>query len=241
MQRLITDFDGPIMDVSNRYYRVYQFCLEEMRHPQQSVRFLSKEEFWQLKRARVPQSEIGILSGLDTDQAKEFAHLRRCTVHALPYLIHDQIQPDAIEALEGVQQCGIDLAVMTMRRLQELEFALNRHDIERFFPPERCYALGNTYVKTGDVQDKTLLMERALAELPPACEVWMVGDTEADLIAAKTHNVKAIGLLGGIRDREHLQRYEPEFIVNNLAEAVDLVTAAIPVHPFSTIHPSSTN
>jgi phosphoglycolate phosphatase-like HAD superfamily hydrolase len=33
-------------------------------------------------------------------------------------------------------------------------------------------------------------MERALRELPPTSDVWMVGDTEADMIAAKTHGVK---------------------------------------------------
>jgi len=29
MLRLITDFDGPIMDVSERYYQVYQYCLQQ--------------------------------------------------------------------------------------------------------------------------------------------------------------------------------------------------------------------
>lgn len=159
--------------------------------------------------------------------------MRRHTVHSLPYLIHDQLSWGASEALERAQHLGIDLVVMTMRRFKELGFALSRHGLERFFPPERRYCLGNDYVKTGDIEDKRLLMEQALAKLPPASETWMVGDTEADIIAAKTHNVKAIGVLCGIRDRTQLQRYEPDFIVNNLSEAVDLVTAATPAYPSS--------
>lgn len=55
MLRLITDFDGPIIDVSERYYKVYEYCLEKTRYPDQSVQQLSKEEFWQLKRSRVPE------------------------------------------------------------------------------------------------------------------------------------------------------------------------------------------
>ena len=62
MIRLITDFDGPIIDVSKRYYRVYQECLEKSRYPDQPVKQLSKDEFWQLKRSRVPEKQIGILS-----------------------------------------------------------------------------------------------------------------------------------------------------------------------------------
>ena len=53
MRRLITDFDGPIIDVSERYYRVYKFCLDSTRSPEQQVLQLDKSAFWQLKRSRV--------------------------------------------------------------------------------------------------------------------------------------------------------------------------------------------
>jgi phosphoglycolate phosphatase-like HAD superfamily hydrolase len=164
-----------------------------------------------------------MLSGLDEVQAQEFAQLRRQTVHTLPYMVYDSLVPGAVDALEKVQQAGVDLVVMTMRRMLELEYAFNRHNLERFFPKNRCYCLNNDYVKTRDIDDKPLLMERAIAELPAASEVWMVGDTEADITAAKMHGVKVIAVLCGIRDRAQLERYEPDLILNNLSEAVDLV------------------
>lgn len=223
MLRLITDFDGPIIDVSERYYRVYKFCLEKSKYPQQAVQELSKAEFWQLKRSRVPEVQIGMRSGLDEVQAKNFALLRRQTVHTEPYFSDDTLAPGAVAALEKLQEAGIDLAVMTMRRVCELDYAFKRYDLSRFFPKNRCYCLSDDYVKTHDIDDKPLLMERALIELPVADDVWMVGDTEADMIAAKKHGVKAIAVLCGIRDREQLQFYSPDAIVDNLSEAVDLV------------------
>lgn len=223
MLRLITDFDGPIIDVSERYYRVYKFCLQTSKHPQQAVKELSKAEFWLFKKSRVPEVEIGVRSGLDEAQAKNFARLRRQTVHTEPYFSDDTLAPGAVAALEKVQAAGIDLAVMTMRRVCELNYAFERYDLGRFFPKNRCYCLSNDYVKTGDIDDKTLLMERALVELPAAEDTWMVGDTEADTIAAKKHGVKAIAVLSGIRDRQQLQLYQPDAIVENLSEAVDLV------------------
>ena len=66
-------------------------------------------------------------------------------------------------------------------------------------------------------------MERALVELPPASDTWMVGDTEADIITAKKHGVKVIGVLSGIRDRASLEVYQPDWIVKDLSEAVDLL------------------
>lgn len=223
MLRLITDFDGPIIDVSERYYRVYQFCLEKIQRSEQTVQPLTKAEFWRLKRSRVPEKQIAIISGLDEAQSKEFAQLRRQTVHSQPYFGYDELAPGAVDALEKVQQAGIDLAVMTMRRVRELDYAFDRHNLGRFFPKNRCYCLSDDYVKTRDVDDKPLLMERALAELPPAEHTWMVGDTEADIITAKNHGVEVIAVLCGIRDRSSLELYQPNYSVQDLSEAVDFV------------------
>lgn len=223
MQRLITDFDGPIMDVSERYYRVYQFCLEKMRSPGQEVRKLPKAEFWALKRSQIPETEIARLSGLSPSQLKDFAHLRRQTVHTMPYLSHDCLQPEAIPALEAAQNAGIDIVVMTMRRVRELDEAFDRTDLRRFFPPQNRYCLGNDYVKTGDTKDKPLLMEQAIKKLAPATSTWMVGDTEADIIAAKTHGVKVIGVLCGIRNHNQLEQHQPDLIMPNLQDAVNFL------------------
>jgi phosphoglycolate phosphatase-like HAD superfamily hydrolase len=223
MLRLITDFDGPIMDVSERYYRVYQFCLQNIRYPQQSVRELSRSEFWQLKRSRVPEKQIALKSGLDNNQAQEFAQLRRKTVHTDTYFQYDSLIPGAVDTLVKIQQAGIDLAVMTMRRVRELDYALQKYELGNFFPENRRYCLSNDYVKTSDIEDKPLLMERALAELPPACDTWMVGDTEAALSAAKKYGIKVIAVESGIRDRTQLETYQPDVIVEDLTTAVKLI------------------
>ncbi|MEH1941764.1 MAG: HAD family hydrolase [Nostoc sp.] len=223
MLRLITDFDGPIIDVSERYYRVYQFCLEKTRRPDQVVQELPKAEFWQFKRSRVPEKQIALNSGLDEAQAQEFAQLRRQTVHTEPYFDYDALAPGAVDALLKIQQAGIDLAVMTMRRVRELDYAFKKHDLGRFFPENRCYCLSNDYVKTRDIEDKPLLMARALKELPPATDTWMVGDTEADITAAKNYGVKVMAVESGIRDRTQLELYQPDLIVKDFSAAVDLV------------------
>ncbi|MEH1898788.1 MAG: HAD family hydrolase [Nostoc sp.] len=223
MLRLITDFDGPIIDVSERYYRVYQFCLEKTRRPNQEVQELPKAEFWQLKRSRVPEKQIALNSGLDETQAQEFAQLRRQTVHTEAYFNYDTLAPGAVDALLKIQQAGIDLAVMTMRRVRELDYAFKKHDLGRFFPENRCYCLSNDYVKTRDIEDKPLLMARALQELPPAADTWMVGDTEADITAAKNYDIKVMAVESGIRDRTQLELYHPDLIVKDFSAAVDLV------------------
>jgi phosphoglycolate phosphatase-like HAD superfamily hydrolase len=226
MLRLITDFDGPIIDVSERYYQVYLLCLEKTRRSNQTVQELSKAEFWQMKRSRISETQIAITSGFDDSQVADFVKLRKQTVHTQPYFQYDTLIPGAVEALLKVQQSGVDLLVMTMRRVRELDYALKKFDLERFFPENRRYCLSNDYVKTRDVEDKPLLMARALKELHPVGDPWMVGDTEADIASAKKYNIKVMAVESGIRDRQSLEFFQPDLIVKDLATAVDLFLKA---------------
>jgi phosphoglycolate phosphatase-like HAD superfamily hydrolase len=227
IKRLFTDFDGPIMDVSERYFRVYEFCLEQTKLVDQPISPLSKSEFWACKRAQVPEKDIALKSGLiEIGQAEQFAQLRRRTVHTDPYFQYDRLIEGAIAALEKAQNAGIELAVMTMRRVRELEPVLERYDLARFFPPDRRFCLSNDYVKTGDTKDKPKLMERAIATLPYAEHQWMAGDTEADIVAGKQFGVTTIGILSGIRDETQLRLQLPDAIESHLMDAVEIAISS---------------
>jgi phosphoglycolate phosphatase-like HAD superfamily hydrolase len=219
--RIITDFDGPIMDLSDRYYHVYQLCLAQVREPDQSIRILTKDQFWAYKRAKVSEQQVGIESGLTAAQAELFKRIRDRTAHQIQYLSIDRVVPGSIAALERIQVSGIELIVMTLRRTCELNAAFEQYDLAKFFSPDRRYCLADDYLKQGDIKDKTQLMAQALSELKPEPTTWMIGDTETDIIAAQTHGIKVIGVLSGIRDIDRLEQYQPDRIVSDLAAAVD--------------------
>ena len=219
--RIITDFDGPIMDLSDRYYHVYQLCLEQVKRPEQQVRILSKAEFWGYKRDRIPEQQLGIKSGLTAAQAEIFKEVRDRHAHQLEYLQLDRLVPGAIETLAQIQSAGIELLVMTLRRTSELNVAFDRHDLARFFAPHCRYCLADDYLKQGDIQDKQTLMAQALADLGNKPDTWMIGDTETDILAARAYGIRSIGVLSGIRNHEGLSHYQPDRIVTDLAQAVN--------------------
>jgi phosphoglycolate phosphatase-like HAD superfamily hydrolase len=223
MQRIFTDFDGPIMDVSERYYQVYQYCLTQVQETGQALTMLSKADFWRLKRAQIPERQIGQFSGLHDDQARYFARLRRENVHNAPYLVYDQVLPGAIAALEHLQTLDYELVVVTMRRTQTLNQALTHHNLERFFSPEHRYSIPDDYLKEADMVEKPRLMGQALADLPTAQSTWMVGDTEADMAAAHAYDLPMVAVLSGIRDRERLLACNPTWVANDLFEAVKVI------------------
>ena len=221
--RIITDFDGPIMDLSDRYYHVYQLCLARVKLKRQPIKILSKAEFWAYKRALIADRQIGIASGLTTAQAEKFQQLRDRHAHRLEYLQLDRVLPSAIAALEQIQAAGIELIVMTLRRTSELNVAFGQYDLERFFPPDCRYCLADDDIKQGDIPAKTQLMAQALADLGHQPNTWMIGDTETDILAAQAHQIPCIGVLSGIRDRDRLIKYQPDWMVANLAEAVNSI------------------
>lgn len=223
-KRIFTDFDGPIMDVSERYYQVYLHCVKNIQQPEQVVRILSKSEFWELKRSQVPEKEIAKLSGFEHErQAVAFAHLRRATVHTHKYFQYDRLLENAIPALEKAQKAGYDLAVMTMRRRRELEPVLDQYNLRRFFKSDRIFCLDDDYVKTVDTQDKPKLMKQAQDTLPQVQQQWMIGDTEADIFAAQGYNIPAIAVLSGIRNQTQLEKYQPLQILSNLTTAINAI------------------
>ncbi|OIP79234.1 MAG: haloacid dehalogenase [Oscillatoriales cyanobacterium CG2_30_44_21] len=220
-KRIFTDFDGPIMDVSERYYQVYLYCVETISAPQQAINILPKSEFWELKRSQVSEQQIAKMSGFDDEQSIAFANLRRATVHSNPYFKYDRIIDSAVTALETAQQSGIELAVMTMRRHRELGLVLDQYNLRRFFPEDRIFCLSNDYLKTVDIEDKPLLMQSAQANLPQVEQQWMIGDTEADITAAQRFNIPAIAVLSGIRNQTQLEKYHPIQIFPNLLAAIN--------------------
>ncbi len=221
--RIITDFDGPIMDLSDRYYHVYQICLAKVQIPERAINPLSKATFWERKRDCISEIEIGIESGLTLEQAERFKQLRDLHAHQLQYLHLDRVVPGAIAALEQIQAAGIELLVMTLRRTSELNAAFDRYNLGRFFPLDRRYCLTDCHQKQGDIQDKTKLMAQALATLGSHPNTWTIGDTETDIIAARSQQIPVIAVLSGIRNFDRLQQYQPDRIVPDLLSAIKLI------------------
>ena len=56
-----------------------------------------------------------------------------------------------------------------------------------------------------------------------ADEVFMVGDTELDVLAAKSAGVKSIAVTWGFRDEQHLKQFNPDFIVDNYDELIKIL------------------
>jgi phosphoglycolate phosphatase len=216
------DLDGPIVDVSERYYTTYQLALEDTQAAYQAqgvpikTQQLTKQQFWEMKRERVPDVEIAKISGLQGSQIDAF---RRCVgeiVNRSDLLHLDRIQPGVQWAIALLHSRGVRLILVTLRSQHQAAQILQNYGLARLFTSIRgtqvTDAAYNNYANL-----KTRLLDEVVEELGELMgSAWMIGDTEADILAGQALGIPTIGLTCGIRSTTQLQKFQPTRILNDL-------------------------
>jgi phosphoglycolate phosphatase-like HAD superfamily hydrolase len=219
------DFDGPLIDVSNRYYTTYQLALAQTQEFYQSrgipllTSQLNKHQFWQMKQERVPDVEIAMRSGLHGEQIDFFLGRVVKIVNQSDLLMKDQLQPGVSWALGLLHSQGVRLVLVTLRCQEQATQILRNYGLTRlfsgFYGAKDCDA---AYQNHADA--KTELLQLAVAEqtlrVGRPLSAWMIGDTEADILAGQALSIPTIALTCGIRSRLYLKAFEPTRIHSDL-------------------------
>lgn len=226
---LFCDFDGPIVDVSERYYNTYQLGLAELQSFYRvagvtlPVRILSKEQFWQMKQERTPDVEIAMRSGLQGQQIDHFLQRVTCIVNQPALLHQDQLQPGVRWALAFLQAQGVRLVLVTLRCQIQATQMLQSYGLAHVFS-EIWGAQDPNAAYSNQSDHKTQLLEKAIASLSwehhSQAHAWMIGDTEADVMAGKAMSIPTIAVTCGIRSHNYLQKLQPTRIHADLLSAV---------------------
>ena len=240
-QVVFCDFDGPIVDVSERYYQTYRQGLKAIAQQTQyessqrlNLQPLSKQRFWDMKQNRVADIEIATRSGLPELLFPAFMqHVQRIVNH--PSLLRwDTIQPTAREALEHLNQRDFRVVLVTLRHPRQVNDFLQAQGLAHLVA-EVFGAADINAAHANRVEQKCDLLERAIAQQQAqghyTAASWMIGDTEADVIAGQTFGLSTAALSCGVRSQNYLQRLGPIKLYCSLIQAAREVinTAALQV------------
>jgi phosphoglycolate phosphatase len=221
------DFDGPIVDVSDRYYSTYHLALTDTAEfyrelssspSAQTLTVLTKTQFWQMKQDRIPDREIALQSGLDGEKIDFFIQRVMEIVNSADLLNQDKIQPGVTWALGLLRAQGCKLVLVTLRDRDEAIRILEQHGLMQLF--SGIYGTGNSQAAYQNYsQLKTQLLAKAMREHQVTQEnsdSWMIGDTEADLLAGIAMEIPTIALTCGIRSKRQLSQFKPTLIKDDL-------------------------
>lgn len=223
---IFCDLDGPIVDVSDRYYTTYKQGLADTQAAygaqgiNLNLQILSKQQFWQMKQNRVPDTEIAKTSGLSGAEIHVFLGCVSRIVNQ-PDLLHlDRIQPGVQWAIALLHSRGVRLILVTLRPRNQAIQLLQNYGLARLFT-----CICGTQIPDAAYHNYTALKTELLAEVieefdSSLASAWMIGDTEADILAAQALGIPTIAVTCGIRSRYQLQKYQPNFILSDLIIAV---------------------
>ena len=222
------DFDGPIVDVSDRYYSTYHLALTDTAEfyrelsadlsTQTQLTVLTKTQFWQMKQDRIPDREIALQSGLNDEKIDFFLQRVMEIVNCADLLHQDKIQPGVTWALGLLRAQGCKLILVTLRDRDEAIRILEQHGLRQLF--SGIYGTDNSQAAYQNYsQLKTKLLAQAMREHQVTQEnsdSWMIGDTEADLLAGIAMEIPTIALTCGIRSKRQLSQFKPTLIKDDL-------------------------
>jgi phosphoglycolate phosphatase len=231
---IFCDFDGPVVDVSDRYYSTYYLALvdtvqfyreisqglEDLRL-QPNLKVLSKEQFWEMKQNRIPDREIARQSGLQDEEIDFFIRRVVKIVNCPDLLEQDKIQVGASWAMKLLHSEGFQLVLVTLRDQTEATQMLEKYGVLELF--SGIYGSDNRQAAYQNYTElKTQFLARAIAERDSQAShngAWIIGDTEADILAGKAMQIRTIGLTCGIRSYHQLSQIQPTTIETDLLSA----------------------
>lgn len=210
-QLICIDLDGPILDVSERYYRVYSDALKLI-----GIGPLSKEVYWNLKRSRVSEREILAQSGTsDNDLVKEYLNARAKRIESAEYLLFDQVWPGTPDMLRVLRSQGALVVLVTMRNSKELlDQQLDRLKVLEAFG---CVlAAGNSSAANDLGEQKAQLVRDCYGN--EDLVGWFVGDTETDIQSGRLLGLHTAAITFGIRSVDHLSAVSPDVLLHSPAD-----------------------
>jgi phosphoglycolate phosphatase-like HAD superfamily hydrolase len=205
MLDLFFDLDGPILDVSEKYYRVYADLVKEY-----GSQPIPKEDYWDYKRRRIPDDTILGLSGI-TGWVEEYRQLRKSRIETLEYLACDRIWPGVLFMLQELAS-HTSLILVTLRNSSEtLTWELHNLGLLRVFSQVLSTSGDNTGVERAQV--KVQLVQNALGL--KSFSGWFIGDTETDIRTGQLLGLQTAAVTYGIRTKEQLASVQPDVLLES--------------------------
>lgn len=206
--KIFFDLDGPILDVSKRYYKVFLDIVGGKTK-------LSKKTFWELKKNKVSWQKIFKKAGLKIRKDDFLKFWLRC-IEDKNYLTLDRIHPNVKRKLSSLSKKDSLYLISLRQSKKNLFWQVKKLGINKYFKK----IIHCPYTSGKPWQEKAKLIRNNLRSKEQAV---IIGDTEVDIRAAKISGIKSIGITSGIRTKELLIKEKPDFLIPNLRNISKLI------------------
>jgi phosphoglycolate phosphatase len=205
--RIFFDLDGPILDVSKRYYKVFIDITGAGK--------ISKDIFWSFKREKKPWKNIFKQAGLNLNE-KIFLRKWFSNIEKRKYLKLDTLQCTVKKVLATLRKKNSLYLISLRQSKSNLLWQLKYLGLDWYF--DKVIYCKNT--KNYGWLCKAKLIKQNLSSDE---ESIIIGDTEIDIRAAKLAKITSIAVLCGIREKKLLVKEKPDQIISDIRSLIKFI------------------
>ena len=213
------DLDGTLIDVSERFYRIYCDLLDRFNCDTK----LNKVTYWQLKKESYPEAEIVQKTCANID-SEEYMKLRQNVIESPKYLEYDRPFSYTLDTIKTLKKDNRLVIVSLRESLKKTEIEIDKLGFKPFFD--------KVLVHNEDMDNKWKIK----AELIKSDSGFntrdsiVVGDTETDFLAAKELGIDCFLVSSGIRTRDYLAILNCGIVIDSIAELEQLLESGYRVN-----------
>jgi HAD superfamily hydrolase (TIGR01509 family) len=208
---VIFDWDGVLLDSLGASFNVYNKIFKKM-----GTKLLTKEEFLRLQSPNWYEfyAKIGLPTAFWKEVDGEWLHLYQEE--------RPRLHGDALICLDSLKEAGLKLALVSNGSRVRVERELTRFRLGSYFD---VVLLGE---KKEELKPSPIMLERALRAmcLKPQKAVY-VGDSPADIQAAKNALVLSIAIAREPIQAERLRKENPERVFGGLEDLVSFLLSPV--------------
>ncbi len=210
VRAIVFDLDGTLIDYRYHAETAREKMIGELRRlnfdvssmsPQQPTQIIMDEAYAQIGKG---------FSKISRESLKERLYRMLDTFDMEAYASSD-IKPHSLPVVKELKEKGYLLGLFTNSGSRTVKITLERYQIGRYFDAVVTRDDIEQMKPSGEGLKKIL----GLLNAEPSEAVY-VGDSWADIAAARESKVRVIAVEGGVSTREHLQEQSPELILTSL-------------------------
>jgi len=196
------DLDGTIIDPWSRYFSVYCDISQNM-----GIQPLDFFKFVEMRRKGIPT--VQLLQGVEEKEISFFTEQWHSLIESKEYLVMDSPFPGAMDALSYLEARS-RLVLITLRNHR----ANLLDQMRDLFLDEYFAAILSQ--SPFESPQKAPLIRRSCDTLPEFG--YIIGDSETDVLAGKELNIPTISVTSGIRSRDFISGFFPDYIIEGIWE-----------------------